>query len=81
MQQFAKMAGKYFQAQTGELTLTQSIDREEYNSIEVVIYASDGVQTTEWKRRIQVKAHLHGAMCFCNGLACLFKRGIFFKEK
>ena len=35
--------------------MTQSIDREEYNSIEIVIYASDGVQTTEWKKRIQVR--------------------------
>jgi len=43
------------QAQTGELTLTQSIDREEYNSIEVLIYASDGVQTTEWKKKIEVR--------------------------
>lgn len=38
----------------GELTLTQSINREEVNALDVVIYASDGVQTTEWSRRIEV---------------------------
>ena len=39
----------------GELTLTQSINREEVSALEVVIYASDGLQTTEWSRRIEVQ--------------------------
>jgi len=39
----------------GELILTQSINREEVSVLEVAIYASDGIQTTEWVRRIEVK--------------------------
>ena len=42
-------------SQTGDLTLTQSIDREQYESAEVVIIVSDGLQTTEWKRNIYVQ--------------------------
>ena len=42
-------------SQSGELTLTSSIDREVINHLEVVVIASDGLHETEWKRIIKVQ--------------------------
>ena len=42
-------------AKSGILTLTRSIDRETYDSIEVAIQVSDGVRSTEWKKRVYVE--------------------------
>ena len=42
-------------SQTGELSLTQSVDRELYENVELSIMVSDGVQTSEWKRLVEVQ--------------------------
>lgn len=42
-------------AQSGVLSLTQTIDRELYRSVMVTIQASDGVHVSEWRRRVAVK--------------------------
>ncbi|XP_040574168.2 LOW QUALITY PROTEIN: cadherin-related tumor suppressor-like [Lepeophtheirus salmonis] len=39
---------------TGRLTLTKSVDREKKSSLEVLVTASDGKHTSEWKKNIQV---------------------------
>lgn len=42
-------------AQSGEVTLTSSIDRELLAQLEVIIMASDGLHTTEWKKLVPIK--------------------------
>lgn len=42
-------------AQSGALSLTSSIDREIYDSLEVSIVASDGLHTTQWNKRIPIE--------------------------
>ena len=42
-------------AQSGAITLTSSIDREILDHLEVIIVASDGVHTTEWKKMVPVQ--------------------------
>ena len=42
-------------AKSGVLTLTRSIDREEYSSLEVGIQVSDGVHSVEWRRQVEVE--------------------------
>ena len=42
-------------AKSGVLTLTRSIDREEYASLEVGVQVSDGLHSVEWKQQVEVE--------------------------
>ena len=43
-------------AKTGVLTLTRRVDREQFDSVEVGIQVTDGVNPkTEWRRRVAVE--------------------------
>ena len=42
-------------SESGQLTLTQSIDREEYETFKITIFASDGLHTAEYSKVIEVE--------------------------
>ncbi len=42
-------------AQSGELKLTSTLDREQIDQVEVVIYASDGQHTSEWTKLVKIQ--------------------------